>query len=78
MFPGKHPYLDMSPCIKHDILRLQIPVHDAVVVQKYQNEGNLGGIKLRHGKVEFAEPAQVAKQFTARGILELIMISRQL
>ena len=58
--------------IDQDVLRLQVPVCDALsLVQKLQYQDNLGGVELGRGFVEATRSAKVAEDLAAGAVVEL-------
>lgn len=64
--------LDMAPGVEQQVLGLEIPVGDAVLllVQVLEDKHNFGSIKLGRGLVEAPELAEVTKQFAAGDVVE--------
>lgn len=57
------------------VLGLEVAVGDALaLVQKLQDQDNLGGVELRGGLVEAACAAEIAEDFAAGAVVELCML----
>jgi hypothetical protein len=66
----------MALCVDEDVLRLQVPVGDALaLVQELEDQHDFGGVELRRRFVETARPAQVAEDFAAGAVVELSDVS---
>jgi hypothetical protein len=58
--------------INEDVLGLQVPVRDALLlVEEFQDEDDLGGVEARGGLIEAPRAAEVAEDLAAGAVIEL-------
>lgn len=64
--------LDMPVGVQQEVLWLQVAVDDAEgVVQKGEDEHDLGGVEARRGEGEVVGASQVREDLAAWGVLQL-------
>lgn len=70
---------NVTICVEKDVLRLQVPVHNVVIVQVLQRKNKLCNVKFGARLLEATFPLQMPEKFSARHVIgDQIEIGRSL
>ena len=67
---SKVGHLDVAGPVEKDVLRLEVTVKDAALVQVLEDERHLGGVETRCVVGKAARPSQVREELAADDVLE--------
>ena len=67
---SKVGHLDVAVPVEKDVLRLEVTVKDAALVQVLEDERHLGGVETRCVVGKAARPSQVREELAADDVLE--------